>query len=1025
MGRCRRRGGRDRSGGSLGSILSVFLVLAALITLLVLVSMLRWPALRRMGLRNAGRRKWNTLLVVVGSMVGTALIAGSLVLNDSTGRFQYQQAEKTLGEIDEVVQLTSQRLPNDTRPIPAFDLAAVQSVTQEAIREQTLLYQESAFDIDGLLPALTQEVPAEVLENGSAEVLLTSPSVTLVGVDWGQLRRFGEDPPEVAQRPAPGTGRVYASERLARALELRAGSRLRLRGPDGAREFTVAEVLPEQGVQGYISRFSSAEGTVVLDLTAARELLGVPQSHVNTLFVSNQGDVVSGVEASGPIAEAVQELLKGRASGGSFAVSQVKQDTLEPGFSIGDIFLMISSFAILAGILLIINIYTMLAEERKGEMGILRAVALKRGGLVRLFVFEGYAYSILASLLGTLTGVAVAAGLVWGLNRSVSAFEGLPGFNVRIPFYTRPQSLLFAAAAGLLITFLTVFFTSLRISGLNIVTAIRDLPEQRNVRRSRLWLAVQIGVLVLGAVGSFAGFSLPNGYLMLVGPVLAAFGFGFLLARAVPARAVWTVICIAVMAYAYFANELQPVADANDDSPAMFFLEGFFLVLAAVLLTTFNLNIVFSGLRALIRRSPTLAPILRIAVAYPASRRARTGFTLAMFALILYIVTISSIFNSTQTAASERTRDNQLSGYDGFTQAGPVTPITGFGDSIRSNAVLRASVSDHAEVRSGQVELPKYAAAEYQTPFGPPTGEPPPGSKLAEYLTFAPASYLERTRDELDLRAAEYPTDRAAWQALARDQNLAILTFPYNGEGEFQARPELGPGDTLRVRDPVSGREATKTIIGRMAPPSGFALGVINGVIVGDAVAKEFPRLETSSTFLFHVTPGADPVAVGRELKREFAGNGAQSFLVADLVGRIESFTGTFVRIVQAFLAFGLIVGVAGLAVISARAVHERRRDIGTLRAVGFPRTDIGWQFIVESSLVALLGIGIGIASGTLGGYNLFRFAVDNPDARFVFPWGEMALIGLGVWIAALLFTIVPAFRASQVPPVEALRYQG
>lgn len=1003
----------------------MFLGLAALITLLVLVSMLRWPALRRIGLRNVGRRKWNTLLVVVGSMVGTALIAGSLVLNDSTGRFQHQQAEKTLGEIDEVVQLSSQRLPNDTRPIPTFDLAAVQNITPLAIREQTLLYQESVYEVDGLLPALTQEVPAEVLENGSAEILLTSPAVTLVGVDWEQLRQFGLDPPAVAQRPAPGSGGVYASERLARALELRAGSRLRLRGPRGGQEFTVAEVLPEQGVQGYISRFSSAEGTIVLDLAAARRLLGVAPSQVNTLFVSNRGDVVSGAAASVPVAEAVQELLKGRAPGGSFGVSQVKQDTLEPGFSIGDIFLMISSFAILAGILLIINIYTMLAEERKGEMGILRAVALRRGGLVRLFVYEGYAYSILASVLGTLAGVGVAAGLVWGLNRSVSAFEGLPGFNVRIPFYTRPQSLLLAAASGLLITFLTVFFTSLRISGLNIVTAIRDLPEQRNTRKSRLWLVVQTGVLLLGATGALAGFSLPNGYLMLVGPVLAAFGSGFLLARGLPARAVWTLICALVMAYAYFANELQPVADANNDNPAMFFLEGFFLVLSAVLLTTFNLNIVFSGLRALIRRSPTLAPILRIAVAYPAARRARTGFTLAMFALILYIVTISSIFNSTQTAASERTRDNQLSGYDGFTQPGPVTPITGFDARVGSNAVLRESVADHAEIRAGQVELPKYAAAEYQTPFGPPTGAPPPGAKLAEYLTFAPSSYLDRTTDALDLRAAEYPSDRAAWQALSRDSSLAILSFPYNGERDFQARPELGPGDVLHVRDPASGREATKTIIARMAPPSGFALGVINGVIVGEAAATEFPQLEMASTFLFHVTEGADPVAVGRELKREFAGNGAQSFLVADLVGRIESFMNTFVRIVQAFLAFGLIVGVAGLAVISARAVHERRRDIGTLRAVGFPRSDIGWQFIVESSLVALLGIGIGIASGTLGGYNLFRFAVDNPDARFVFPWGEMALIGLGVWIAALVFTIVPAFRASQVPPVEALRYQG
>src|SRR3712207_9271601 len=93
---------------------------AFLVTLAVLASMLRQPALRRLGLRNLTRRKWNTVLVVVGSMVGTALISGSLVLNDSTGRFQEDEARQTLGEIDEVVQQTGQRVPSDRRPIPLF-----------------------------------------------------------------------------------------------------------------------------------------------------------------------------------------------------------------------------------------------------------------------------------------------------------------------------------------------------------------------------------------------------------------------------------------------------------------------------------------------------------------------------------------------------------------------------------------------------------------------------------------------------------------------------------------------------------------------------------------------------------------------------------------------------------------------------------------------------------------------------------------------------------------------------------------
>ena len=85
----------------------------------------------------------------------------------------------------------------------------------------------------------------------------------------------------------------------------------------------------------------------------------------------------------------------------------------------------------------------------------------------------------------------------------------------------------------------------------------------------------------------------------------------------------------------------------------------------------------------------------------------------------------------------------------------------------------------------------------------------------------------------------------------------------------------------------------------------------------------------------------------------------------------------------------------------------------------------VGWQFIIESSFIALLGILLGVAVGALGGYNLFSVTVKDSGAQFVFPWSQMLVIGLLVWAASLIFTIVPAVRASRVPPVEALRYEG
>jgi putative ABC transport system permease protein len=1017
----------------------ILAAVALLVSAVVLFSMLRRPALRRLGLRNLTRRKWNTILVVLGSMVGTALISGSLVLGDSTGRFQENEARQTLGEIDEVVGQAGQRLPSDRRPTPLFDASVADGITPEAVRDLTgadeeptsgvidrvsaaLGLGEGPASVDGVLGALTGEVPAESLDD-AGETVVASPAITVVGTNWEELGSFGEEPPGVAGRPEPGPGELYASEGMAEGLELREGSRVRLVGRGGPEEFTVAAVVPEEGISGYEARFSRAEGTALVGEEDAQGLFDAGTGQINAVFVSNEGDVASGVEDSERVAEAVEEIL---ASEEGFQVSEAKKDVLEGGgFQIGDIFLMISSFAILAGILLIVNIYTMLAEERKGELGILRAVALKRAGLVRLFVYEGYAYSLLASLIGALVGLGVAASLVWGLNRATESFEDLFNDDLTIPFYVEPASLVVAASSGLLVTFLAVFFTSLRIGSLGVVAAIRDLPEEQEPRRRRLWLFLRVLLLALGVGLAAAGFALEDGYLMLLGPILAAFGFGLLLHKFLPARLVWSTVGAGVLAYAYLANRFEAVAQTNEESPAMFFAEGVLMVLGAILLAAFNLGLVYGVLRFFMRLVPALAPVLKMAVAHPASRPARTGFTLAMFALILYMVTISSIFSSTQTAATTQTRDEQLSGYDGAVQSGPVAPLEDFDEKVEENDVLRDEISGSDRLVAGGVELPEYAAADYTTQFGPPIGAAAPGANVAEYVTYAPDGFLSGTTDVLEDRSPEYETDREAWEALAGDPELAILTFPYNGEGEFLARPELGAGDEIRLRDPISDEEVEKTIIGRIKDPGGFTLGVVNGVIVGEDARGELPYLQTQETFLLQVDGRADTTAVSRELKKEFAASGAQTFLLDDIIGRGQQFTDTFVRIVQAFLAFGLVVGVAGLAVISARAVHERRREIGALRALGFKRNMIGWQFIVESSFVALLGILLGVAVGTLGGYNLFSVVIEDPDARFVFPWSQMLVIGAGVWVASLLFTIVPAVRASRIPPVEALRYEG
>ena len=182
------------------------------------------------------------------------------------------------------------------------------------------------------------------------------------------------------------------------------------------------------------------------------------------------------------------------------------------------------------------------------------------------------------------------------------------------------------------------------------------------------------------------------------------------------------------------------------------------------------------------------------------------------------------------------------------------------------------------------------------------------------------------------------------------------------------------PGDVLKLRDPRSGIVYEKRVIGRMVSSISEGLDSLDGILVGEkTLDREFASgdAEPTGPYLLRIRDGADEKAVANSVERELIANGAQVYLVSELVEASMAWL-NIIRILQAFLAFGLVVGIAGLAVVATRAVHQRRQDIGTLRALGFRRGMVLAYFLVESSFVALLGIALGVGVGTLAGYGMY-----------------------------------------------------
>jgi putative ABC transport system permease protein len=133
-----------------------------------------------------------------------------------------------------------------------------------------------------------------------------------------------------------------------------------------------------------------------------------------------------------------------------------------------------------------------------------------------------------------------------------------------------------------------------------------------------------------------------------------------------------------------------------------------------------------------------------------------------------------------------------------------------------------------------------------------------------------------------------------------------------------------------------------------------------------------------------------------------------------------EQLTGALYGVAVGVGLITLLVGGIGIMNIMLVSVTERTREIGLRRALGARRRTILLQFLVESSLVSLLGGAVGTALG-FGVASLL--ALTTPLAAAVTP-GAVAL-GLGFSaVVGLLFGSWPAWRAANLDPVEALRYE-
>jgi putative ABC transport system permease protein len=140
-----------------------------------------------------------------------------------------------------------------------------------------------------------------------------------------------------------------------------------------------------------------------------------------------------------------------------------------------------------------------------------------------------------------------------------------------------------------------------------------------------------------------------------------------------------------------------------------------------------------------------------------------------------------------------------------------------------------------------------------------------------------------------------------------------------------------------------------------------------------------------------------------------------------DVLSAFGEVTGAITAFLGTIAAISLLVGGIGIMNIMLVSVTERTREIGLRKAVGATRRHVLWQFLVEAMTLSLVGGGMGIVFGISLALLIARL---QDDLRIVISWDVIALATLFSAAVGLFFGIYPAWRASKLSPIEALRYE-
>jgi putative ABC transport system permease protein len=958
------------------------LAVIGLIIGLILVDALGNRILFKMSIRNVIRRPSTTALVLGGLMIGTAIISASLVVGDTLDNMIDGEVSRSFGDKDFAVGGPGAGA-NQTN---LYEIGEVGGV------------RETVLDIDHVRAAeWVLETTFSVL---AVQTNLSQPAVNVIGLNDQAVHDFGNfvATDGTLITTSPGTGRAYVNENLADRLGITDGSTIIL-----AKDQFNTQVLTAVTVRD--ARMAAMNANIFMDLPEAQQLAGDGPA-VSSLFVALDQQARTEVDSVRPMLNDTVKSFEGL----NLEITADRAESIAEGQSqismFTSVFFVFSSFSIIAGIALIINIFTMLGEERKGEMGVSRAVGMQRVHLRKLFTYEGLVYAALAAAIGAVAGLLLAYVLIM----ATGAIIDMGSVDITQYFAFTPFSIALAYLAGFLLTLVTVYLVTFRISKMNIVRAVRNIPEPPRAREDKGLFRLGLLMLAGGALLLLIGILQESLGLSLTGLSMMTLSAGLLLRRFLGDRIAWNIAGLSTLAI-WLIDIFPYQADIE-----LFVLSGVFMVTSLLIVVMFNSDSIVLLFTKVLRARGGYKAVVMTAISYPLRAKLRTALSIFIFGLVIFTVTILSMMSGMLSAGIPQLIERSSGGFD--IVAFSTAPVDLWG-SINSTSDLV-----DADNVTDMVQLSMGGALVTLNRTDPATNQSQQVSFSYGVIGIEEQFYTVGNYPLKDWDRSRFSNEREVWSAAGADPSLVILDGSA-GESTEQMGMAIGEsqfagtmvGDAFQVTTPI-GNTSMVTVIG-ITDQSAFP-----GIFTNREYVNEDLGVNGTNLFFIRLADGVDAERQATLIQNQFWEVGMLTVALSELAEQAVSQMNGILNLIKAFLALGLIIGITGLGIITIRSIHERRIEIGMMRAIGYTKSMVVANFALESAFVSVLGIVIGTVLGMVVGYQLWENSLSDIGIGFVLPWRSILMVG-GLAFLATLLSVYPAARgASKVSPASVLRFE-